>query len=239
MTSWFALYYVPPADSNFYRLGSEVLGYDVRQGKRLERSSGFENKLGDIPTAWTADARDFGFHMTITEALTYVPGTLEAIEQEIADILGSFNPESEMTLAREGLVQWKEGEVWVLRYAPSRALELLQAVLVARLAKFGQTSMFFEEIEQHPERYAEPYERRRLKTFLSPRGLDTWPAHFTLLNPHPREKNEGLAAAFEEMFGEFGRLEATTFSLMRKEGDAPWQLYRDYPWPPLAKSEDR
>lgn len=231
MASWFAFYYIPPTDSDFYRLGSEVLGYDVRSGQELEPTH-LPDELQTIPKTWTRDARDFGFHMTLTEALTYDPADLPAIEEEISNILGSFKPESEMSLVLQGLTIWKEGEVWVLRYMPSRALELMQAVMVARLAHFGQTSMFFGEIEAHPERYAEPFERRRLETFLSPRGLDTWPAHFTLLNPHPRETNLNLEASFKTLFGAFKRLEPKKFSLVLKEDDEPWRVQRDYVWPP-------
>jgi len=231
MTTWFAFYYIPLADSDFYRLGSETLGYDVRADKRTEPPH-LPDGLQKIPGAWTRSARDFGFHMTLTEALTYDANDLPKIEQEIADILGSFSPDSDMSLEQQGLKIWKEGQVWVLRYTPSRALEILQAVMVARLAQFGQTSMFFDEIEEHPERYSEPYERKRLKTFLSPRGLDTWPAHFTLLNPHPRETNLNLEAQFKDLFSQFVRLEPTTFSLVLKEGDAPWHIHSDYTWPP-------
>ena len=235
MASWFAFYYIPPAESDFYKLGSEVFGYDIRAGETLEPNH-LPDELKTIPKAWTRSARDFGFHMTITEALTYDPADLPAIEQAIGDILGSFSPQSKMVLEQQGLTIWKEGEVWVLRYTPSRALEILQAVMVARLAYFGKTSMFFGEIEEHPERYSEPYERRRLETFLSPRGLDTWPAHFTLLNPHPRETNFELEVSFKDLFGEFERLEPATFSLVVKEGDAPWRIHCDYAWPPEQPS---
>lgn len=230
MTNWFAFYYIPPADSDFYKLGSEVLSYDIRGGQSVE-STHLPDDLKKIPRPWTRAARDFGFHMTITEALTYDPADLSAIEEEIADILDGFSLESEMSLEQQGLRVWKEGEVWVLRYTPSRALDILQAVMVARLARFGKTSMFFDEIKEHPERYSEPYERRRLQTFLSPRGLDTWPAHFTLLNPHPRETNLDLEASFKDLFSDFGKLEPATFSLVLKEGDAPWRIHRDYSWP--------
>ncbi len=226
MERWFALYYVPSASSPFYRSGSQLLGYDVRAGRGVERGA-FE----DIPEAWVAAAQGFGFHLSVTEAMTFDPNDLGALEEEVAHILGSFSPMSEMALTLLGLERWKQGEVWVLRYRASRALELLQAVLVARLSSFGKTSMFFEEVREHPERYAEAYERRRLETFLSPRGLDTWAPHFTLLNPFPKREDGALAERLAATFSAGAALNCATFCLLVREKKR-WRIQREYPWPP-------
>ncbi len=235
MLHWFALYYVPPAESEFYRLGSALLGYDVRAGRRLEPAPTLLETLRPIPDAWVKKARGFGFHLTVTEAMTYALERLSKIEAEVDAILRSFDPQSEMVLRLEGLRRWRGEQVWVLKYVPSRALHVLHAVLAARLSLLGQSSMFFGEIEEHPELYSAPFERQQLETFLSPRALDSWHAHFTLLNPHPSQADPALVEAFTNVFEKFDRLEPASFCLVLKEGDAPWRLYREYPWPPRER----
>jgi hypothetical protein len=230
--SWFALYYVPPAGSALYRYGSQVFGYDVRAQAPVGMSADLQACLGDIPAAWAAKARDFGFHLTVVEAMTYDPADRDALEDEVAAVLESFEPSGHLTLEEGRLERWKRGAVWALRYRPSRVLELLQAVLVARLARFGTSSMFEEEIRRHPERYAAPYERKRLETFLSPRGLDTWEPHFTLLNPHPETENPDLEGRVQRVFGEFATVECRGLCLMVREDEEPWRIGREYPWPP-------
>ncbi|CAN5732695.1 hypothetical protein BH24DEI2_BH24DEI2_07530 [soil metagenome] len=111
MAHWFALYYLPPADDELYRLGSAVLGYDVRAGKSLEPSPGLLGALGGVPDAWVADARDFGFHLTVTEAMTYEPAGLSRIADEIAEILRSFDPASELSLTFDSLQRWRGEQV--------------------------------------------------------------------------------------------------------------------------------
>ena len=237
MAHWFALYYIPPAESRFYRLGSSLLGYDVRAERALRTLSEIQETFGTIRDAWVVEARDFGFHLTVTEAMTYDPADLSEIEAEVDRILRSFDPESEMSLTLQGLRRWRGEQVWVLEYESSRALHLLQAVLVARLSLLGKSSMFFQEIAEHPEHYSAPFERQRLETFLSPRSLDSWQAHFTLLNPHPPHTDPRLAAALTDIFGKFERLEPTSFCLVLKENDAPWRVQREYAWPPRDESE--
>jgi len=71
----FAVYFVPRADSDFYKFGSEVIGYDVRSNKRID-------------TQWepiVGAARNFGFHLTICDAL-YFHNTAE-VRQAVAEVL--------------------------------------------------------------------------------------------------------------------------------------------------------
>ncbi|ACF47109.1 hypothetical protein Paes_2101 [Prosthecochloris aestuarii DSM 271] len=57
----FALYIVPPKDSDLYVFGTDVLGYDVRA--RLNKKSQWEDFVGD--------AFEYGFHLTICDALYF------------------------------------------------------------------------------------------------------------------------------------------------------------------------
>jgi hypothetical protein len=52
----FAIYFVPPAESPFYQLGTHVLGYDVRGRTSATMPPGLEADFGRFDAAWTAIA---------------------------------------------------------------------------------------------------------------------------------------------------------------------------------------
>lgn len=57
-----AIYFVPPAETNMYKIGSEILGYDIRNQK-------------ETPTQWghyVGGAGRFGFHLTVCDALYFL-----------------------------------------------------------------------------------------------------------------------------------------------------------------------
>lgn len=60
----FAVYYIPPADSLLYRRGSEILGYDVRQGVFLPEENPTRAVLTEFDPAWVAKPQTYGFHIT-------------------------------------------------------------------------------------------------------------------------------------------------------------------------------
>ncbi|MBB6098196.1 2'-5' RNA ligase [Deinobacterium chartae] len=228
MSFRFAIYYVPPRGSEFYRLGSEVLGYDLRATRELELSEDLRARIGDLDPAWRAAARPFGFHLTLGEALEVDPLALPLIEEEISDLLACLSPESSLTLHAQGLERWEDGKVWVLRYRASEALAMLQALFIARTAPFGRHSDFVDEVRADPGKYGRAFERRRLRKFLSPRGLDTWQPHFTLLNPFGGEGG-GLARRLERSFEPYQALEVESVCLMLQQDDKPWRIRREFP----------
>ena len=65
----FAVYdSLPQEDDPFYRLGTQILGYDVR-ARTLVPSSSFQESLGQLDEAWTAISQPYGFHLTISDAI--------------------------------------------------------------------------------------------------------------------------------------------------------------------------
>src|SRR5262245_65402329 len=57
----YAIYFVPPADSALYRLGSSLLGYDCYRGADVA----FPRELPDDWAELTAAPRRYGFHGTL------------------------------------------------------------------------------------------------------------------------------------------------------------------------------
>jgi len=57
-----AVYYIPPADSDFYRFGTKVLGFDIHSGEPCKSM---------LPAEMAGAAQPFGFHLTICDALFF------------------------------------------------------------------------------------------------------------------------------------------------------------------------
>jgi hypothetical protein len=97
----FAIYFVPPAESPFYQLGTHVLGYDVRGRTSATMPPGLEADFGRFDAAWTAIARPFGFHLTVCDALDCDWATIPVVERELVDLFSCFDPATEFALQRD------------------------------------------------------------------------------------------------------------------------------------------
>jgi hypothetical protein len=79
----FALYFIPPEDSEFYRFGTKILGYDIR--KHQIHLSQWQEYVGT--------ANEFGFHLTLCDVLYFFSETQAgAAIAEIRFLLKQFKP---------------------------------------------------------------------------------------------------------------------------------------------------
>lgn len=216
----FAVYLVPPAGSAFLDLGSAILGHDVRSGRAVARPEGLRPE-------WTAASGPYGFHLTVVEALRCAPESFEALERELQDVCACFSPDARLTLSGGRAEVWDGGGVVVLRYDANDTLKMLHALLTARLSPFSTGSVFEDQRAADPSKYRAPFQEARLRLFRTPRGLDTWEPHFTLLDPYTGDRPEDLAAEFETRFEGFGTLDFDGVALLRQDGDGPFRIVRD------------
>ena len=82
----YAIYFVPVADSEFFRFGSSVLGYDCYTGNRVHAPP----YLGVEPALWdrlTIEPRRYGFHATLKAPFQLSPSCSEA---QLVSALHSF-----------------------------------------------------------------------------------------------------------------------------------------------------
>jgi hypothetical protein len=79
----FAIFFVPRADSDLYKFGTSVVGYDVRT-------------RSDVHSRWSGlagKASDFGFHLTICDALYfYSDAEVRSAMAEVAYLAKEFGP---------------------------------------------------------------------------------------------------------------------------------------------------
>jgi hypothetical protein len=225
----FAVYYVPPAEDDFYRLGTSVLGYDVRARKPAHMPEKLQGLLGN--SDWVKRASPYGFHLTIGDAIDFVPGDMQSIERELDELLHCFAPDHRFTIQRRGddfVTFW--GQVVVLRYDPNDYLRMLHTLVVARLHTLGSGSGYLERYLENPAQYAErPHQAHKVRKFYSPTALDDYAPHFTLLNPYTGDEHDELARIFLEMFGRFAQITLVSICLlMQMNKDEPWEIYREF-----------
>ena len=82
----YAIYFVPAAETEFFRFGSAVLGYDCYTGQKTSRPPLFD----DEPDLWdglTLEPRRYGFHATLKAPFHLSPSCTEA---QLVSALHSF-----------------------------------------------------------------------------------------------------------------------------------------------------
>ena len=218
----FAVYLVPSAEDAFYQLGSAVLGYDVRAARPVPR-------LPEVEPEWTAKAGQYGFHLTLLEAFECDVRRFPEIEAEIERVCACIAPTSRLHLGGARTEVWDDDTVIVRRFDASTPVLVLHTLLLARLAPFVTGSSFERMTQRDPKRYSEAYERARLHLFHTPRGLDTWEPHFTLVEPYTGMDVHDLAAHLDDRFEPYPTLELGTVTLLRQDGRAPFRIVQDFP----------
>ncbi len=236
----FAVYYVPLAGDSFYRMGTSLLGYDVRARAPVDLPSDLLKDIGPFDVNWTAISRTYGFHLSITEAIVCSWATIPRVERELTDLLGCFDPAHPFALQRSAerpVGMWGEPgkRSLVLLYEPNEYLRMLHTLLVARINPLGQGTGFLERYLAHPEQELKPHLAQQTRMFYSPTVLDSWYAHFTLLNPYTGSEPARMASLLAQLFEPYPHFTVQTVCLLvQMDGEDFWHIYQEFrrPSPP-------
>jgi putative phosphonate metabolism protein len=119
----YAIYFVPSAETEFFRFGSAVLGYDCYTGGSIKRPAIFDAE----PELWdglAAEPRRYGFHATLKAPFNLSPSCREA---QIVSALHSFAGLGHTISALTPAVRMLGGFAAVVPAAASPALDELAA----------------------------------------------------------------------------------------------------------------
>lgn len=216
----FAVYLVPIASSDFYQLGSRLLGYDLRTGQRTALPDFLE-------PAWQTSAQPYGFHLTVVEGFYTGPQQLPAIADEVQRCIACLSPAADFTLSGGQLEAWDNGKVWVQRFEPSPALLVLHTLLLSRLAPFVTASPFDQEVAAG--KWQRPFEQARMQLLRTPRGLDGYQPHFTLVQPYQGDQPQVLRAKLEALMRPHTHLNISSLALcVKPSGQTHWQIQQEF-----------
>lgn len=198
-----------------------MLGFDVRAGREVS--------LPDFLTPQDqTDAGPYGFHLTVVEGFFTDPAWWPGIEAEARACAACLSPGTVLTLTGGRVEVWDDGETWVHRFDANVPLVVLHTLLLARLARFVTASPFDEQVAQG--KYARPFERARMQLLHTPRGLDSWQPHFTLVQPYGGEDPAGLRERLEALTAPHHAQTYRSVALFEKrDGEERWRVRADLP----------
>ncbi len=225
----FAVYYIPPAESEFYRCGSEILGYDVRSGELLPDQNPTRAALPEFDPAWVVQPQTYGFHITAGYSLYFKMDDLPAIEQEMENVFNCFGPGLQFvfTPASERLVFWQD-EIVALRYDPDPALLMLHTMLIARVNPYGTGSNVSRSYAQQDPAALDPVNAHRVRQYYTPYMLDGWIPHFTLMMPYTGHQRAALSATLLDLFNDEPIGVESICLLLLADGECRYRLYREF-----------
>lgn len=231
----FGVSYIPRPDDPLYQRGTAVVGYDIR-ARRASDTADMPDALrrfGPLDATWVAEAKPYGFHLTIGDAID--ADAISHVAHDLDGLLRCFAPERPFTLHRrdDSVTTWgSQREVVVVQYAPNEALAMLHALVIARLTPRGRGSGYLTRYLSGAdvEMYAgQPARAAQVRTFYSPTVLDNWAPHFTLLNPYTGRDHDGITRAPGEVFDGFSTVTVDTVCLCVQVDDAtPWRIYQEF-----------
>lgn len=235
----FAVLYVPQAEDGFYRLGTSILGYDLRARKHMQMPKELGDRLSGFDEEWVKKAWPYGFHLTINEPIDFRLGDVRSIEQEMQDVLKCFEPGHSFTLRRrkQDFVTFWGNEVVVLRYDANDHLKVLHSLVVSRVGPLGTGSDYLQTYLKDPGQWRAfpdlahrtPYLAHRILKFYNPWVLDGYLPHFTLLNPYTGEDHADLARIFSDMFGQYSEITLASICLVVQiHEDENCEIYREF-----------
>jgi len=229
----FAVYYVPPKESEFYRLGSQIVGYDVRARTLSEPGEDLKKLLGGFEEEWVGHCRPYGFHLTIGDAIDFKGDKkdIERVEREIEIVLNCFEPnhQFELTMRKDFVTVYRtrRGDAIVLRYDPNDYLKLLSTLIVSCVNPLGTGTGYLERFRKDPAGYR-LHHAHRILNFYAPYVFDSYGPHFTLLDPYTGSSHDRLVNIFHKMFRPFSPITFDTICLLIQEESANWKIYREF-----------
>lgn len=225
MKTRFALYLIPSGD--LLRIGSKITGYNIRDKQPVE-------PYDFIRSEWIAENTQYGFHVTITDAIEIDDSQIPAVRDKIEQLLACLRPTNTYTLTKKRVGFWRsESNMAVMLLEPSRHVELLHDIMVATLHPMGKGSDYSQRYLQDKANFKPntPTDIQRLEQFYSPYIFDDFVPHFTCISTF-----EGIAddrAAVETqlatLFEPFESLAFESVALVvQKEGERYFSIDREF-----------
>lgn len=216
-----AVYIIPPKGSPLYEFGTQILGYDVRGSKMIH--SPWQEQVGN--------ARDFGFHLTVCDALYFWnEATAKMAKSAVEFLARAFKPFEITNLCLKPQCP-DPTSLAIVGDEHSGTLEALHCELVYhvyRRAAASNYSLGLADLKRDQD-----IERARLmiSRYKAPYIFQRYRPHFTLLtNVSPEtlpEVYEALNTHFNDRVQE-RTLRVEKLALMtRPTPDSPWVIEKE------------
>jgi hypothetical protein len=218
----FAIYLIPSADTSLYKLGSEILEYDVRANKELQITK-WHNVIGA--------AFDYGLHITVADALYCVTKSdINLICKEVEFLANEFQPFA-LTLSLEKDFPNERG-IALVSQDKSGSLEALHHEMVAHVYRKAVASNYNFDPSLANRDSDGDRARLMIKHYHAPYILQRYKPHFSLLsNVHPERKEQiytEIKRLYEKRIKE-PFIEIDYIAVMyRPDPKGHWQILKEY-----------
>jgi 2'-5' RNA ligase len=222
----FGLYLIPDATEELYKIGSKVVGYDVRGRLPLTPPDFIQPK-------WIALNKQFGFHATITDAITVAEEQIPSILEKTEQLLSCLRPDNRYILTKERVGFWRDSSnMAAVIMKPNRSVELLHDVLVASLHPLGFSSEYYENYQANPDAFqpANPAAIQKTKQFYSPYIFDEFVPHFTCIHSYDgdMENRTQVENELEILFENIDHVEFKKIAFVtQKEGEPYFTIEKE------------
>ena len=191
----YALYFVPPAQSDFYRFGSAVLGYDCYTGAPVDTPDKF------IPDseAWsqvTDEPRRYGFHATLKAPFYLLPSCTEA---QLVSAVQSFAGLGHAIPTITPAIQVLSGFIAMLPLTPEPTLNALAASCTTIFDAY-RAAMSPQERARRIALGLNRSQMQNLERWGYPFVLSDFRFHMTLTSRVQSSRRERILAALQKHF---------------------------------------
>jgi Protein of unknown function (DUF1045) len=211
-SSRYAVYFVPPADSALYRLGSSLLGYDCYRGTDVAFPPGLPDDWAELSAA----PRPYGFHGTLVAPFRLAPGHDEAA---LVRAVASFIPAGDIP-AIAPVVRALGRFIAIVPRERNADLDRLAAECVTTFDRFRAPLRVVDRARRETGLSAR--ERRNLERWGYPYVFEDFRFHMTLTGPLGEDRRSGivdlLAALLAQAHGS-GLVPIDRIALLRQDGE--------------------
>lgn len=198
MTSFprYAIYFVPTPDSEIYRFGSAILGYDAFTGDPRPFPDGIIAAVPDWHDL-TRDPRKYGFHATLKAPFSLASGSSEV---DLVAACDDFCTSARPVPVIQPVVRTIGDFIAIVPEQLSPALNRLAQDCVEAFDRFRAPLTADDRTRRNPETLT-PRQVDQLDRWGYPYVLGDFRFHMTLSGRVPAERRDAILAMLRDRFG--------------------------------------
>jgi hypothetical protein len=229
----FAVYIVPPQASDLYKFGSQILRYDVRKREIPDVAKWYHppTKLSRLLKDAIGAANDFGFHLTVADALycanredlRLICEEVKFVAEDIRHFAIRLKIEKDFPNSR-GIALVCED--------PSGTLEALHHEMVARVYRKAIASNYSIGLAAPDRDQDQERARLMISRYHAPYILQRFNPHFSLLSNVPETDKEEIYQYLKDLFKKNVReslIKIDKIAVMHRPlPNKCWEILREY-----------
>jgi putative phosphonate metabolism protein len=212
----YAIFFVPAAESELYRFGSSVLGYDCYRGDGVAHP----RELTDNEAEWrslTDEPRRYGFHATLKAPFHLSPAFMEL---QLIEAVRSFALSQQMIATIAPAIELLGGFAAIVPRQPEPRVETLAARCTIELDSF-RAPMAAQERARRMAAGLSQIQIENLDRWGYPYVLGEFRFHLTLTGRVDRDRREAVLTGLRQSFArrcEESRVPIDRLALLKQDG---------------------